>query len=146
MSRTQSSRSVCLVDDATGVGHGFCSTSCLVSWVRWFHGSFEEQSLAFPKLRLACRYCYICGRRCGETQHDCILHEACPERDWTHTYSASVIAPLLVAELDRDLTRGDLDVLYDCYLEREKQESPESIAARAAGRIRNPTDEPPEAK
>ena len=138
-----SDRLVCLVDTTTGVGHGFCSTGCLVRWVRWCSDSFDDQSLAFPKVIVSCRHCYICGRRCGPAPRHCLFHDGeCPERDWTRSFAALTLAPLLVAELERDVEPGDLDVLYACYKERDKGEEPESIAGRAAERIRNPSDDP----
>lgn len=79
----------------------------------------------------------MCGRITGFEGH-CVIHDQapCPERDWSHTYMATVIAPIVMNELGRSLEDLDLELMAECYLENKKGETFDQIAKRAVEKIR----------
>lgn len=120
----------------TGVGYAFCRTKCLAKWVSWIDGDVEGVELGYAKDE-NCKYCFLCGRRCGASP-DCRLHEGhCPDRDVLWTYGMGRTVAWVAETLGRNLNNADFDDCVAAYLERDSQDSADIVAERAVNRIRS---------
>ncbi len=128
----------CLVDTETGIGRAFCSTRCLVSWLRWWKEKIGDRyHLGYPTNQVACQHCWLCGNRTG-FDGPCIVHDegCCPEQDWSYTYICSAMAPIVSQVLTRPLEDHDFHVMSEVYEEREPTDYPWDLAMKAVDLIR----------
>jgi len=138
MTRRTQPFNFCLVDTETGVGRAFCSTRCLASWLRWWSEKIGDRyHLGYPTNQAACQHCWLCGHRTGY-DGPCAIHDigCCPERDWSHTYVSSAVAPIVSQVLSRPLHDSDFVVMEQVCDDREPTDYPWDLAARAVDLIR----------
>jgi hypothetical protein len=126
------------VDIETGVGRAFCSTGCLASWLRWWKEPIKGRyQLGFPVEQAACQHCWICGDRTGY-DGPCAIHDVgcCPDSDWSHTYIASAMSPIVSQVLARPLEEADYLAMEGVYDDREPTDHPWDLAMKAVDLIR----------
>jgi len=80
---------------------------------------------------------WLCGH---QTKYDgpSAIHDTgcCPERDWSHTYVSSAVAPIVSQVLARPLEEADFVVMERVSDDREPTDYPWDLAARAVDLIR----------
>lgn len=121
---------MCLVDLETGVGHCFCSMSCLYQWAKFkkFDLSSEEISWAHQN---ECIYCYKCGDLAVESPH-CGIHDgACPRTRFDQTYGAHAICRLVYERLQRELEDSDVAAVCEAVTHRTSEDSALDLTNRA---------------
>jgi len=124
----------CLVNLPTGTGHPFCGIKCLVNWIKFVKGDVEGAELGYARDR-NCSYCYLCGRRCGESPH-CWIHDGdCPERDYLYTYGMVKVTEVVYGILGEQLDDDDFDTVVKVYSERGDGEDSWSVGSRAADAV-----------
>lgn len=129
----------CLVDCESGVGRAFCSTGCLVSWLRWWTEPIGNRyKLGYPAKQIACQHCWICGNRTGYNG-PCVLHDdnGCPERDWIGTCASTIMTPIVSQVLERPLDEHDFQVMEEVYDARQPDDQPWEVAMTAVDEIRD---------
>jgi len=142
MTRRTQPFNLCLVDTESGVGRAFCSTRCLTGWLRWWTEKIGDRyALGYPTNQVACQHCWLCGHRTGY-DGSCAIHDAgcCPERDWSHTYVSSAVAPIVSQVLARPLEEADFMVMERVSDDREPTDYPWDLAMRAVDAIRDSPD------
>ena len=138
MTRRTQPFNFCLVDTETGVGRAFCTTRCLASWLRWWSEKIGDRyHLGYPTNQAACQHCWLCGHRTGY-DGPCAIHDAgcCPERDWSHTYVSSAVAPIVGQVLSRALDDHDFVVMERVCDDRTPSDYPWDLAMKAVDVIR----------
>ena len=68
-----------------------------------------------------------------------MLHDngCCPEHDWSHTYVASAMSPVVSQVLARPLDDADYMVMEQVYNDRDPEDYPWDLAMKAVDRIRS---------
>jgi len=98
----------------------------------------KRYHLGYPINQSVCQHCWLCGEKTGY-DGPCAIHDAecCPERDWSFTYMASVIVPIVHEILSRPVDDYDLHVMMNVADAKEPGDYPWDIAIRAVDIIRS---------